>query len=80
MLILGHGNLAEGWREYAERVISPLFDYLLENLTQYSTALHTIERYKHITEWFTRENLYAAYMQRKATGEELYNDDSDLRK
>lgn len=75
MLVVGHGNLPDGWREYAERVLLPLLDYLLENLAQYSTALHAIERYQHITEWFTRASLYAAFKQRTSTGEELYNDD-----
>jgi hypothetical protein len=68
-------GIQESWREFAERVISPLFDYLLERLTQYSSVLHTLERYVHVVEWFTRTELYGRYHERTATGEEVYNDD-----
>lgn len=68
-------GLQESWREFVERIISPLFDYLLERLTQYSSILHTLERYVHVVEWFTRGGLHAQYKERRATGEEVYNND-----
>lgn len=75
LYLLGHGSLVNGWRQFAERILSPLFDYLLEQITQYSSVLHTIERYVHIVEWFTRSDLFSRYETRRSTGEELYNDD-----
>jgi hypothetical protein len=68
-------GIQECWREFVERIISPLFDYLLERLAQYSSVLHTLERYVHVVEWFTRGDLHAQYKERCATGEEVYNDD-----
>jgi hypothetical protein len=68
-------KLQDGWQDFVERLISPLFDYLLERLGQYSSTLHTIERYVHLVEWFSRDELHARYLQRTSTGEEVYNDD-----
>ncbi|MGW3451347.1 hypothetical protein [Streptomyces sp. NPDC001076] len=63
----------DSWREFAEDILQPLFDYLSERVGAESSILHTLERYRTRVEWFDREELYARFDADRANGEEVYN-------
>ena len=66
------------WREFAERILRPLFDYLVERVGAESSILYVLERYVRRVEWFDRDDLYARAMQDTRKAEEVY--DIDLRR
>jgi hypothetical protein len=72
------GNLSDATRELVERVISPLFDYLSEQVGLESNTLYVLERYVRRVEWFDRAELYDRYQANTGRGEEVY--DTDLRR
>ncbi|MEU2288558.1 hypothetical protein ABZ614_42870 [Streptomyces sp. NPDC013178] len=51
-------NIQDSWREFAEDILQPFFDYLSERVGAESSILHTLERYRTRIEWFDREELY----------------------
>ncbi|MFJ2833519.1 hypothetical protein ACIPC1_39260 [Streptomyces sp. NPDC087263] len=63
----------DSWREFAEDILQPLFDYLSERVGAESSILHTLERYRTRIEWFDREELYTRFDTDRANGEEVYN-------
>ncbi|MFE7029135.1 hypothetical protein ACFU9Y_02425 [Streptomyces sp. NPDC057621] len=63
----------DSWREFAENILQPLFDFLSERIGAESSILHTLERYRTRIEWFDREELYARFEADTANGEEVYN-------
>jgi hypothetical protein len=71
-------NMNDMWREFAERILRPLFDYLDERVGAESSVLYTLERYVRRVEWFERDDLYQRYLENRQNGEEIY--DRDLRK
>ncbi|MFJ6054640.1 hypothetical protein [Streptomyces sp. NPDC092307] len=66
-------NIQDSWRELAEEVIQPLFNFLSERIGSQSSVLHTLERYRTRIEWFDRQELYARFEADTANGEEVYN-------
>ncbi|WP_148086562.1 hypothetical protein [Micromonospora sp. HM5-17] len=66
-------NLNDGWRQFAEMVLSPFFDFLSERVGAESSVLYVLERYVRRVEWFDREELYARFQQDTRNGEEVYN-------
>lgn len=66
------------WREFTERILRPLFDYLDERVGAESSVLYVTERYVRRVEWFDRDDLYARAMQDTRKTEEVY--DADLRR
>jgi hypothetical protein len=76
--ISGSSQLAEMWREFAERILRPMFDYLDEQIGAESTVLYTLERYVRRVEWFDRDDLYARAMADTRKAEDVY--DADLRR
>ncbi len=73
-----HSNINEKWREFAERILRPLFDYLEERVGAESGVLHVLGRYVRRVEWFDRSDLYARAMADTRKTEEVY--DTDLRR
>jgi hypothetical protein len=73
MLFDTAGDLNDSWREFAEVVLSPLFDFLGERAGTQSAVLHALERYVRRVEWFDREELYARFTADTRNGEEVYN-------
>jgi len=71
-------NMTDMWREFAERILRPMFDYLDERAGAESSLLYTLERYVRRVEWFERDDLYQHYLANRRNGEEIY--DRDLRK
>ena len=76
--VSGHTNRNDMWREFAERILRPLFDYLDERIGAESSMLYTLERYVRRVEWFERDDLYQRYLADRQNGEAVY--DLDLRK
>ncbi len=76
--VSGHTNMDDMWREFAERILRPLFDYLDERIGAESSVLYTLERYVRRVEWFERDDLYQRYLADRRNGEAVY--DLDLRK
>jgi hypothetical protein len=76
--VSGETNITSMWREFAERILRPLFDYLGERIGAESSVLYTLERYVRRVEWFEREDLHQRYLANRQNGEEVY--DRDLRK
>ncbi|MFD8931694.1 hypothetical protein [Streptomyces mirabilis] len=66
-------SLQDSWREFAEDILQPLFDFLSERVGAESSILHTLERYRTRIEWFDREELYARFEADRSNGEEVYN-------
>jgi hypothetical protein len=78
-----HGNYGreetDAVRNLFQRVVTPLFDYLSEQVTRSSTMLYHLERYVRRLEWFEQDALYAQYQEVSAQkGEEVY--DTDFRR
>ncbi len=71
-------NLNDNWREFTERVLQPLFDYLTERVGAESSVLYVLERYVRRVEWFDRQALYDQAMANSQRAEEVY--DTDLRR
>lgn len=71
-------NIDEIWREFAERILRPMFDYLEEQLGAESSILYVLERYVRRVEWFDRNELYDHAMTDTRKTEEVY--DTDLRR
>lgn len=71
-------EFAEMWREFAERILRPLFDYLDERIGAESSVLYTLERYVRRVEWFDRDELYERAMADTRKAEDVY--DADLRR
>ncbi|TQJ37025.1 hypothetical protein [Streptomyces sp. SLBN-115] len=63
----------DSWREFAEDILQPLFDFLSERVGAESSILHTLERYRTRIEWFDREELYTRFDADRTNGEEVYN-------
>lgn len=76
--VSSHSNMNDMWREFAERILRPLFDYLDERVGTESSVLYTLERYIRRVEWFERDDLYQRYLADRQNGEAVY--DMDLRK
>jgi hypothetical protein len=76
--VTGHSNINDKWREFAERILRPLFDYLDERIGAESSVLYTLERYVRRVEWFDREELYKRAMANTQKVEDVY--DADLRR
>lgn len=66
------------WREFAGRIIRPLFDYLDERVGAESSILYTLERYVRRVEWFDRSDLHARAITDPRKVEEIY--DNHLRR
>lgn len=71
-------EFAEMWREFAERILRPLFDYLDERMGAESSVLYSLERYVRRVEWFDRKDLHDRAMADTRRAEEVY--DADLRR
>jgi hypothetical protein len=76
--VSSHTNLNDMWREFAERVLRPFFDYLGERVGAESSVLYILERYVRRMEWFDRDALYDRAMEDTRKAEEVY--DTDLRR
>lgn len=68
-----HKSVQDNWREFAEDILQPLFNFLSERVGVESSILHTLERYRTRIEWFDREELYTRFKAATANGEEVYN-------
>ncbi|MGW0577503.1 hypothetical protein ACWD25_16315 [Streptomyces sp. NPDC002920] len=66
-------NIQDSWREFAEDLLQPFFDFLSERVGAESSFLHTLERYRTRIEWFDRDELYARFQAAHSQGEEVYN-------
>lgn len=66
-------NIQDSWREFAEDILQPFFDFLSERVGAQSSVLHTLERYRTRVEWFDRKELYQRFEAARANGEEVYN-------
>jgi hypothetical protein len=71
-------DLNDKCREFTQRIIQPLFDYLGERIGAESSVLYVLERYVRRVEWFDRDDLYARAMQDTRKAEDVY--DADLRR
>jgi len=65
-------------RAFAQMVLSPLFDFLIEQIGAQGSVLYVLERYVRRVEWFERDDLYQRYQADRQNGEAVY--DLDLRK
>ena len=77
-LSVGNDNIHALTRKFTEYIVSPLFDFLLEQVAAEGSVLYTLERYVRRVEWFDRDDLYARAMQDTRKTEEVY--DTDLRR
>jgi hypothetical protein len=66
------------WREFAQRILQPMFDFLDERIGGESSVLYVLERYVRRVEWFDRQDLYDKAVARPNKAEEVY--DFDLRR
>ncbi|MEO3786965.1 hypothetical protein ABGB12_26885 [Actinocorallia sp. B10E7] len=71
-------NLTHRWRDFADRVLKPLFQYWLDRINSASNTIYVLERYVRRVEWFERERLHAEATADTQKMEEVY--DRDLRK
>ncbi|WP_099908837.1 hypothetical protein [Streptomyces sp. TLI_171] len=74
----GVNNIDHMVGRFATEVFTPLFQWLSEQVQRTSSVVHTLRRYVYETETFSRDALYAEYLTRTSTGEELYNDNLQL--
>lgn len=72
-VVSGEQRIDDRWRQFAERILRPLFDYLDERIGGESSTLYTLERYIRCVEWFERDDLYQRYQADRQNGEEVYN-------
>jgi hypothetical protein len=64
---------------FVQRIVSPLIDYLNEQIGGETAILYALERYVRQVEWFDRDELHARYLQDTRNGEKrIY--DKDLRR
>jgi hypothetical protein len=72
------GNIHILTRQFTEHIVSPLFDFLLEQVAVAGSLLYILGRHVRRVEWFDRDDLYARAMQDTRKTEEVY--DTDLRR
>ena len=77
-LSVGNDNIHALTQKFTEHIVSPLFDFLLEQVAAESSILYILERYVRRVEWFERDDLHARAMQDTRRAEEVY--DTDLRR
>jgi hypothetical protein len=77
-LSYGNDNIHALARQFAERIVSPLFDFLRERVGAEASMLYVLERYVRRVEWFDRDDLYARAMEDTRKAEDVY--DTDLRR
>jgi hypothetical protein len=76
--LTGNSKFDDMWREFAERIIRPLFDYVDERIGAESSVLYVLERYVRRVEWFDRAELHARAMLDTRKAEAVY--DAGLRR
>ena len=74
-LSVGNDNIHALARQFTERIVSPLFDFLHEQVAAESSVLYVLERHVRRVEWFDRADLYARAMEDTHKAEEVYNID-----
>jgi hypothetical protein len=72
------GNIHDRTRQFVERIIGPLIEFLEQQVGAESSVLYALERYVRRVEWFDRDELHGRYCQDSRKGEEVY--DKDLRR
>ncbi|MGH3252545.1 MAG: hypothetical protein ACRDOI_40900 [Trebonia sp.] len=72
------GNIHILTRQFTEHIVSPLFDFLLEQVAAEGSLLYILGRHVRRVEWFDRDDLYTRAMQDTRKTEEVY--DTDLRR
>ena len=77
-LSVGGDNIHVLTRKFTEHIVSPLFDFLLEQVAAEGSVLYILGRYVRRVEWFDRDDLYARAMHDSRKAEEVY--DTDLRR
>jgi len=78
MAIRSSSRVDDAWRELAERILRPLFDYLSECVGEVSSILYVLERYVRVVEWFDRQDLHRRAVENPRKAEEVY--DTHLRR
>ncbi|MDP4238646.1 MAG: hypothetical protein Q8904_04140 [Bacteroidota bacterium] len=63
---------------FKDNIVSPLLDYIHDQLDKVSHVLYILEKYKLRTEWFTRKDLLAKYKSADKSYEELLEEDLRL--
>jgi len=71
--ISGQSNVNAMMREFTERVVTPLFDFLGERIGDESSVLYLLERFVRRVEWFDRGLLYDRYSEDTQKGEQVYD-------
>lgn len=66
-------NLGDMSREFSERIIQPLVDYLAEQVGDGSSVLYALERYVRQVEWFDRGRLFDDFSAARGAGEDVYD-------
>ncbi|GIF98999.1 hypothetical protein [Catellatospora citrea] len=69
----GEPDVTDAWRQFTERVLEPLFSYLIEHIGAQSSVLHVLGRYIRCLEWFDRDMLYELAMADTRKTEEVYD-------
>lgn len=60
-IIFQNSKINENIREFLDRIITPIVNYLHESLDNVSYLLYILEKYKLRTEWFTKDTLRKKY-------------------
>lgn len=60
-LIFHNKNMNDSIREFLDRIITPILNYLHDSLDEISTLVYILEKYKLRTEWFTKDILRDKY-------------------
>jgi len=63
---------------YKDNIVSPLIDYIHDQLDRVSYILYVLEKYKLRTEWFTKKELLEKYVNASKNYEELLEKDLQL--
>jgi hypothetical protein len=58
---LFHGQPNNNMKDFLDRIITPIVNYLHESLDSVNTILYILEKYKLRTEWFTKDSLKEKY-------------------
>jgi hypothetical protein len=77
-LSAGNDNIHALTRKFTEHIVSPLFDFLLEQAAAEGSTLCILERYVRRVEWFDRDDLHARAIEEPRKAEKVY--DTDLRR
>lgn len=78
MSFIPHSGTSERQSYFIEQYVSPITNYLHDQLDKSNSTIYLLEKYKRRTEWFKKDTLYNQYQAAEKSYEQILEDDLRL--